>query len=633
MKKEKQLNPWLDFISREAGIRKSLIIHGNIDDICLNPKTQEYEPIIKTIIDQLKTKGFDEVVVWDKYEGINYKFGKKEKISEIIKDTLTSCNDEENVSSNNEDMSCEDYIFDDEAMSNGSSNFQQDNLNSVKEPADFFSTVCKWMTRRKGKSVAFVVDWSNYLFGGSNNLSENDRELLTMLGKSIRDSDIPMNKSNIEKPSNLVVLFSNNLANIPPIYYHNNPMIKEILVPVPSRKEREGFVRDHLHMLRVSNKLDTDPIEFSDFVDMMDGFTLRDIQQIIKLSRQLDETLSVEKLVNLYRYGEKDSPWEELSKEKLIKIEEMLKKRVKGQDEAVKKVKDVIIRAYTGFSGIQHSSKQKKPKGMLFFVGPTGVGKTELAKSLAEFLFGDENACIRFDMSEFNHEHSDQRLVGAPPGYVGYERGGELTNTIKEKPFCVLLFDEIEKADGKILDKFLQILEDGRLTDGKGETVYFSEAIIIFTSNIGASEVSIELKKNERKELFKEKVRNHFVYELKRPEILNRIGDNIVVFNHIEDEDFMVAIVKSKLEALVDFINEKYRMGIEFEDEEKALRAIVGSVDKTYGGRGILNIIEPRIIDPLSEFIFNSSDYFYPGRVIKIVQAGDLPYFAFRLED
>ncbi|MHB9308697.1 AAA family ATPase, partial [Fusobacterium polymorphum] len=154
----------------------------------------------------------------------------------------------------------------------------------------------------------------------------------------------------------------------------------------------------------------------------------------------------------------------------------------------------------------------------LFFVGPTGVGKTELAKSLASFIFGDENACIRFDMSEYNHEHSDQRLVGAPPGYVGYEAGGQLTNAVKEKPFCVLLFDEIEKAHGRILDKFLQILEDGRLTDGKGETVYFSETIIIFTSNIGAAEVDSNIEPKEVKKQFVEKVQKHFIEVLRRPE-------------------------------------------------------------------------------------------------------------------
>ncbi|EYE87619.1 hypothetical protein Q428_12340 [Fervidicella metallireducens AeB] len=268
----------------------------------------------------------------------------------------------------------------------------------------------------------------------------------------------------------------------------------------------------------------------------------------------------------------------------------------------------------------------------MFFVGPTGVGKTELAKALAEFLFGDENACIRFDMSEFNHEHSDQRLIGAPPGYVGYEEGGQLTNAIKERPFSVLLFDEIEKAHGRILDKFLQILEDGRLTDGRGETVYFSEAVIIFTSNIGATEVDMNMTNSEIREDFLNKVKNHFLNELKRPELLNRIGDNIVVFNYIKDINIMMDIVKIKIKPLEKYIKEKYGMSIYFEDEERAIKAILSLVDTRNGGRGIINVMEPIIIDPLSEFIFENEEYFSPGKKIKIIQFKDDPIFDFELE-
>jgi ATP-dependent Clp protease ATP-binding subunit ClpA len=150
-------------------------------------------------------------------------------------------------------------------------------------------------------------------------------------------------------------------------------------------------------------------------------------------------------------------------------------------------VLDILKRTSIGLTGAQSRGLSARPRGVLFFAGPTGVGKTEMAKSIAEIVFGDESAYLRFDMSEFSAEHSGDRLIGAPPGYVGYDQGGELTNAMREQPFRVVLFDEIEKAHNRILDKFLQVLEDGRLTDGRGDTVYFSESLIIFTSNAGVS--------------------------------------------------------------------------------------------------------------------------------------------------
>src|SRR6185369_7733636 len=155
------------------------------------------------------------------------------------------------------------------------------------------------------------------------------------------------------------------------------------------------------------------------------------------------------------------------------------------QQAAVVKALYIIKRAATGLSGAQGSKAGGKPRGVMFLAGPTGVGKTELAKTMTELLFGDERAYVRFDMSEFSAEHADQRLLGAPPGYVGYDAGGELTNAVKERPFSVILFDEIEKAHPRLLDKFLQLLDDGVLTSGRGERVFFSETIIIFTSNLG----------------------------------------------------------------------------------------------------------------------------------------------------
>lgn len=587
---DKELNLWLERFSRDIGYKSSVIVFGNTADIMLNPRNSgKYESVINTLISYIRDKGFKQVVKWDRVEGIDHN----------LSDEIAEVNVQNTQKTNNINYDLGDFDFD-------------DNINSgtkcYKSPDEFFPYMLNIMKNSSNK-IAFILDYSDYIFGNANSLSEKERDYLATLGKILdAGQSYNMLDSSFADIGNIVVIVAHNNAMIPPAYYLNNSMVSSVSVPLPGHNEREHFIDTNRACLNITQDIISDKAAKDDLIDALDGFSLKDIAQMMKLSRQMTEKMSFEKLINLFKYGEKVSPWEELSKDKIERIEEELSKRVKGQDAAISKVKDVIIRAYTGFSGLQHSSKQKKPKGTLFFVGPTGVGKTELAKSLASFVFGDENACIRFDMSEYNHEHSDQRLVGAPPGYVGYEAGGQLTNAVKEKPFCVLLFDEIEKAHGRILDKFLQILEDGRLTDGKGETVYFSETIIIFTSNIGAAEVDSNMDPKEVKKQFVEKVQNHFIEKLGRPELLNRIGDNIVAFNFIDDPKVFTKIAKLKFKTIEDFVEERYGAKIAFENEDEIFVSIGKKAGKQNGGRGLLNVMETVIINPLSEFIFERSD-------------------------
>lgn len=587
---DKELNLWLERFRRDIGYKSSVIVFGNTADIMLNPKNSgKYDSVINTLISYVRDKGFKQVVKWDRVEGIDHN----------ISDEIAEISNPESEESVTDEYDLGGFNVEDNTNPKGK---------CYKSPDEFFPYMLN-VIRNSHNKTAFVLDYSDYIFGNANSLSEKEREYLATLGKTLEASQsYNMLDSSFADIGNIVIIVAHNNAMIPPVFYLNNSMVSSVSVPMPGHNEREHFIDTNRACLNITQDIIADKTAKDDLIDALDGFSLKDIAQMMKLSRQMTEKMSFEKLINLFKYGEKVSPWEELSKDKIERIEEELGKRVKGQDAAISKVKDVIIRAYTGFSGLQHSSKQKKPKGTLFFVGPTGVGKTELAKSLANFVFGDENACIRFDMSEYNHEHSDQRLVGAPPGYVGYEAGGQLTNAVKEKPFCVLLFDEVEKAHGRILDKFLQILEDGRLTDGKGETVYFSETIIIFTSNIGAAEVDSNMVPKEVKKQFVEKVQKHFIEELGRPELLNRIGDNIVAFNFIDDPEVFTKIAKLKFKTIEDFVKERYGANIVFDNEDEIFVSIGKKAGKQNGGRGLLNVMETVIINPLSEFIFERSD-------------------------
>jgi ATP-dependent Clp protease ATP-binding subunit ClpB len=294
--------------------------------------------------------------------------------------------------------------------------------------------------------------------------------------------------------------------------------------------------------------------------------------------------------------------------QKLLKMEERLKVRVVGQDNAIHAVANAVRRARAGLQD------QNRPVGSFIFLGPTGVGKTELCRALAEFLFDDEQAMVRLDMSEFMEKHSVARLIGAPPGYVGYEEGGYLTEAVRRRPYSVVLFDEIEKAHPDVFNALLQILEDGRMTDGQGRTVDFKNTVIIMTSNLGSQHIQ-ELGDKNRAEL--ERVVTAVLRESFKPEFLNRV-DETIIFNSLGREQIK-SIVEIQLRRLRRNLAER-KIALEVSEGAKALIAEKG-YDPIYGARPLKRTIQRLIQDPLAVKILAGE--FKEGDQIAIDARGD----------
>jgi ATP-dependent Clp protease ATP-binding subunit ClpB len=270
---------------------------------------------------------------------------------------------------------------------------------------------------------------------------------------------------------------------------------------------------------------------------------------------------------------------------KLVKMEERLMERVVGQQQAIKAVANAVRRSRAGLQD------ENRPIGSFLFLGPTGVGKTELSKALAEFLFDDESSIIRLDMSEYMEKHTVARLIGAPPGYIGYEEGGQLSEAVRRKPYSVILFDEVEKAHPDVFNVLLQVLDDGRITDGQGRTVDFKNAVLIMTSNIGSQYIMEDLPKEERNRRVQEALRGHF-----RPEFLNRI-DEIIIFDRL-DSSQITDIVEIQLRRLLARL-QRQNITLTLEASAKKLLAREG-YDPAYGARPLKRVIQREILDPLS---------------------------------
>jgi ATP-dependent Clp protease ATP-binding subunit ClpB len=299
--------------------------------------------------------------------------------------------------------------------------------------------------------------------------------------------------------------------------------------------------------------------------------------------------------------------------QKLLRMEDELRKRVVGQDDALVAVANAVRRSRAGLSD------ERRPIGSFIFLGPTGVGKTETARALADFLFDDERAMIRIDMSEYMEKHAVSRLIGAPPGYIGYDEGGQLTEKVRRRPYSVVLFDEIEKAHPDVFNTLLQLLDDGRLTDGQGRTVDFKNTVIIATSNIGSDALArVEERQGDEEETTRELRRvamealgGHF-----RPEFINRI-DETVVFRRLGREQIR-HIVDIQLESLRERLSRR-GLSLDVRDEAKDQLAEVG-FDPLFGARPLKRAIQRHLEDPLARRVLAGE--FLPGTSI-VVSAKD----------
>ncbi len=301
----------------------------------------------------------------------------------------------------------------------------------------------------------------------------------------------------------------------------------------------------------------------------------------------------------------------ETEREKLLHMEEQLRRRVVGQQEATQIVSDTVRRARAGLQD------PNKPLGSFIFLGPTGVGKTELCKALAEFLFDDEDAMVRLDMSEFMERHSVARLIGAPPGYVGYEEGGRLTEAVRRRPYSVVLFDEIEKAHREVFNALLQVLDDGRMTDGKGRTVDFKNTIIVMTSNIGSEWITAQMTPAEEQEMqgrIMQALRESF-----RPEFLNRI-DEVVLFNSLSP-----AVVERIADIQIDRLRARLaEQGVELQLTENAKKVLANEgFDPAYGARPLRRTIQREVESPLAEKLL-SGEFAEGATVVVDAEGGEL---------
>lgn len=520
-------------------------------------------------------------------------------------------------------------------------NAPADSRAQAMTPGDAFPRLRAAMRQDK-TSIATIIDISDLLTTDPSRYDEAERVVVGFLKKWTIEAAM-LDQGPLAGVRNTLVIIASELGRVPEWIHRGNPFVGVVNVGMPSKDERRAFAAAFLRSNGASDGFHggeavADGKAFEkvcdDLADLTDGMRTWDLEALRRTSRI--ERISIaetRRLVDFFRFGLRDDPWLQLNREKIADANNLLSTKVIGQQFAVEAVTSMLTSARVGVSMSASPGQGGRPRGVFFFVGPTGVGKTELAKALTELVFGDEKAFERFDMSEYKEEHAAEKLAGSPPGFVGYEEGGRLTNRVMERPHSILLFDEIEKAHPRVLDKFLQILEDGRLTDGKGQTAYFNQTAIIFTSNIGASDSDGRpgimqrvmagnvdaITYAEVVRHFMDEVRWYFASKIGRAELLNRFGDNIVVFDVLRPSH--VEAIAHKFTRLLA-ASARERLGVTLVFDESVYERVRSNMalgdNLLYGGRRVKSLLETMVERPFNRWVFDQGDASLAGQRLRL---------------